>query len=92
MTTNGGAAYLDVVLGKRIAAVSLVDYLGHADHVVVVVADWHAQYQIGRVARHVVDLSVEPRVLHEHIDIRVVRKRFGCNNKNWEGKQKKKKL
>lgn len=66
MTTNEGATYLDVVLGKWIAAVSLVDYLGHADHVVVVVADRHAQYQIGRVARHVVDLSVEPRVLYEY--------------------------
>lgn len=55
--------YLDVVLGKRIAAVSLVDYLSHADHVVVVVENRHAQYQIGRVARHVIDFPVEPRVL-----------------------------
>lgn len=55
--------YLNVVLGKRIAAVSLVDYLSHSDHVVVVVADRHAQYQIGGVTGHVVDFPVKPWVL-----------------------------
>lgn len=63
ITVDGRRTYFDVVLGKRIAAISLVDYLSHADHVVVVVTDWHAQYQIGLVARHVVDFPIEPRVL-----------------------------
>lgn len=57
---------LHVVLGKRVAAVGLVDYLGHSDHVVVVVADRHAQYQIGRVTSHVINFPVEPRVLYKH--------------------------
>lgn len=57
---------LDVVLGERVAAVGLVDYLSHSDHFVVVVADRHAQYQIGRVARHVIDFPVKPRVLYKH--------------------------
>lgn len=57
---------LDVVLGKRVAAVGLVNYLSHSDHFVVVVADRHAQYQIGRVASHVIDFPVEPRVLYRH--------------------------
>lgn len=49
------------------AAVGLVDYLSHSDHVVVVVADRHAQYQIGRVARHVIDFPVKPWVLYKHV-------------------------
>lgn len=57
------------MLGKRIAAVGLVDYLRYTDHVVVVVADRHAQYQIGRVAGHVIDFPVEPRVLRFKINI-----------------------
>lgn len=53
------------MLGKRVAAVGLVDYLSHSDHFVVVVANRYAQYQIGRVARHVIDFPVEPWVLYK---------------------------
>jgi len=60
------------VLGKRIAAVSLVDYLSHSDHVVIVAADRHAQYQIGRIAGHVIDFPVEARVLQNNTKHRTI--------------------
>jgi len=71
--TRDGRTHLDVALGERIAAVSLVDDLSHADHVVVVVEDRHAQYRVGRVPRHVIDLPVEPRVLQTAKHTRFIR-------------------
>lgn len=54
---------LDIVRGELLRIVSLIDDLGHADHVALVVTNWHAQYRVGLVAGPQVDFAVKSGVL-----------------------------
>jgi hypothetical protein len=42
--------YLNVTWGEFLRIVCLVDYLSYPDHLTLVVADWHGQYQVSFVA------------------------------------------
>jgi len=56
-------AYLNVMHGEFLSAVCLVDDLSHPDHLTLVVAYRHRQYQVSFVASAQVYFTVEPRVL-----------------------------
>ncbi|KAF7276144.1 hypothetical protein GWI33_010880 [Rhynchophorus ferrugineus] len=53
----------DVAIGELGGVVGLVDDLGDADHIALVIADGHAEDQVGLVARTQIDFVVESRIL-----------------------------
>lgn len=55
----------DVVLRKFLRLVDFVDDLSDADHFALVVAYRHAEYQIGLVARLIIDFAVESGILRQ---------------------------
>jgi hypothetical protein len=61
--TLASNAYLNVTCGEFLSAVCLVDNLSHPDHLTLIVAYRHRQYQVGFVASSQVYFTVEPRVL-----------------------------
>lgn len=55
--------------GLLALTVGFVDDLCHANHLALVVADWHRQDDVRFVARLLVDFTVEPGILVRFLDV-----------------------